>query len=174
MKLHRYCVLSALVFFVACQAAPAQPALVQNPEFDRTIRQYLDFTIPVITCQELKETQEDIVLLDARERDEFEVSHITGAKHIGFKKFNREILDSIPKNSHIVVYCSIGYRSEKIGEKLQDLGYQNVSNLYGSIFEWVNQGLPVVDPKGNPTNKIHTYNKSWSRWVEGEQVSKEW
>ena len=43
------------------------------------------------------------------------------------------------------MYCSIGKRSEKVTQKLKKAGYNNVSNLYGGIFEWVNQGNEVVD-----------------------------
>ena len=42
-------------------------------------------------------------------------------------------------------------RSEKIGKKLLDMGYTNVKNLYGSIFEWANQGNILVDQKGSET-----------------------
>ena len=49
------------------------------------------------------------------------------------------------KSDTIVLYCSIGYRSEKIGEKLVEMGYGHVFNLYGGIFEWVNRDLPVYN-----------------------------
>ena len=41
---------------------------------------------------------------------------------------------------HIIVYCSIGVRSEDIGEKLKELGYTKILNLYGGIFDWKNKG----------------------------------
>ena len=163
-----------LLLFAGPFFAQAQQVLVQNPAFDRTIRQYLEFSVPTISCQELNEIKKDVVLLDAREEKEFKVSHIAGARNIGYKKINLDVLNTIPKDSKIVVYCSIGYRSEKIGERLQQLGYFDVSNLYGSIFEWVNQDLPLVDNAGKSTNKLHTYNRSWSRWVEEGKAQKEW
>src|SRR5690606_42136192 len=49
----------------------------------------------------------------------------------------------IPKQSTIVVYCAVGNRAERIGEKLLKAGYKHVYNLYGGIFEWMNQGNPV-------------------------------
>ena len=71
----------------------------------------------------------------------------------------------------MVVYCTVGYRSERIGEKLQKMGFQDVHNLYGGITEWVNQGHKVVDPEGNETPKVHTYSKDWGKWLkEGEKV----
>ncbi len=56
----------------------------------------------------------------------------------------------IGEESKVVVYCSVGYRSEKIAEKLKAAGYKNVFNLYGGIFEWENQNLPVYDSNGEP------------------------
>ena len=50
----------------------------------------------------------------------------------------------------------IGVRSEQIGEQLKAMGYDNIKNLYGGIFEWTNQGYPVF--KGNQqTLKVHAY-----------------
>jgi hypothetical protein len=84
----------------------------------------------------------------------------------GFDHVDFQMLDTLPKDQPILVYCSIGFRSEKIARKLRKKGFKNVSNLYGSIFEWVNRGYPVVDSVGQPTPKIHTYNKSWGQWVD--------
>jgi hypothetical protein len=70
-----------------------------------------------------------------------------------------------------VVYCTVGVRSEKVGEKLKAAGYQNVRNLYGSIFEWVNQGNPVVDNQGKPTQQVHAYSRVWGVWLnKGEKI----
>ena len=64
------------------------------------------------------------------------------------------------------MYCSVGYRSEKISEKLTDLGFQNVSNLYGGMFGWVNAEQPIVSGQGKPTDEIHPYDKKWGKWLE--------
>jgi len=54
------------------------------------------------------------------------------------------------------------------------MGYKNVYNLYGSIFEWVNDGNEVVDKNNKPTDEVHTYNKKWSKWVEEGKAKKIW
>jgi 3-mercaptopyruvate sulfurtransferase SseA len=70
-----------------------------------------------------------------------------------------------------VVYCSIGARSQEIGKKLQAAGYQNVYNLYGGIFHWVNEDNPVFTPDSDLTEQVHTYNKRWGMWLKkGEKV----
>jgi hypothetical protein len=67
------------------------------------------------------------------------------------------------KSIPLVVYCSVGVLSEDIGEKLEALGYTNVKNLYGGIFEWKNKGYPVIDNNGKDTRKVHAYNKRWGQ-----------
>lgn len=141
----------------------------QNPEgFEALCRDTLAGTIPTIRISEFvsqRSENPDTFVLDAREKAEYKVSHIDGAINIGNEKFNLNALNGIPKNAPIVIYCSIGYRSEKIGEQLQDAGYINVHNLFGGIFSWYNNGLPVYDSKGNATNQIHGYDKEWSQWL---------
>ncbi|MCO6501020.1 MAG: rhodanese-like domain-containing protein [Vicingus serpentipes] len=131
-------------------------------------------TIPIISVQNLKKvenTKKPLVILDAREKNEYNVSHIKKAQYVGYDHFNIKSLKAIDKESTIVVYCSVGYRSEKIGEKLKRAGFNKVLNLQGGIFEWVNEGYPVVDENGNATNKVHAYNASWGKWItKGEKV----
>ena len=92
----------------------------------------------------------------------------------GYKKFDWSILENTPKDQAIVVYCSIGFRSEKIGEQLKERGFTNVKNLYGSLFEWANKGHPIIDQNGIKTKKVHTYNRTWSKWVENGELIKVW
>ena len=105
---------------------------------------------------------------------EYEVSHIPGAQYLGYNDFDVNRIGKIPRDAKIVLYCSIGYRSEKIGERLKRSGYTNVYNLYGSIFDWINRGNVVVDKNGQPTKRVHTYNRNWSKWVDGQKVEKIW
>lgn len=159
------------LFLTICQPGCSQPLPenrppVTNPAFDTVIAQTIHFSVPVIGVKDLKNIRNEVFIFDTREREEYEVSHIPGAKFLGFKTFDPNQLEGLSKDSKIVLYCSIGYRSEKIGEKLKRLGYANVYNLYGSLFEWANQGNTLVDGNGRPTNKIHTYNEAWSQWVE--------
>jgi predicted sulfurtransferase len=86
---------------------------------------------------------------------------------VGYKGFEKDsITNKIEdKNAPIVVYCSIGVRSEDIGEKLQKAGFTNVKNLYGGIFEWKNQGNPVYKNKME-TDSVHTFNKQWGKLLD--------
>ncbi|NND79448.1 MAG: rhodanese-like domain-containing protein [Maribacter sp.] len=145
---------------------------VAQKKMDRLIRIFNNETIPYMQISEAIES-DSIVFLDTREIDEFKVSHLKNAVWVGYDTFDPKIVkDSIPDtNTPIVVYCSIGVRSEDIGEKLQKLGYKNIQNLYGGIFKWKNLGHPVFDTIGNETEKVHGYNKLWGKLLtKGEKV----
>ena len=161
-----FCKLAFLVFGLsACAQVPEHRPAVENPDFDARLTKLLSFSVPVIGVDELAKKESDVYILDAREPAEYKVSHIPGARCIGYDNFDETALQDIPQDAEIVVYCSVGYRSEKVGEKLKKQGYANVSNLYGSIFEWVNAGHPVENAAGRPTDSVHTYNRKWSKWV---------
>jgi len=146
-----------------------------NPKFEDKIDRMLSETVPFKYVSDLEEINlNDVILLDAREWEEYEVSHIPDARYIGYKKPVFTSLSDVEPDTEVIVYCSIGYRSEKIAEKLRDQGFTNVFNLYGSIFEWVNQGNTIEDSKGETTTKIHTYSKKWSQWMINEQFEKVW
>ncbi len=169
---------SVLIAFLlsiwGCTAqVPTDRAHCQNPDFDKKVANWINFSVKTINPSQAKQL-DSAVFFDARERNEFDVSHLPNAVFVGYKNFDAQKLAGFDKNRPIVVYCSIGYRSEKIGEKLIKMGFENVFNLYGSIFEWVNQGYEVVDAKGEKTQRVHTFNKSWSRWVDNKNVVKTW
>jgi rhodanese-related sulfurtransferase len=136
---------------------------------DEVLQQYNTHSIPYISVEGLRALQinGEIVILDTRETSEFEVSSISGAKCVGFNDFSVEDISAEIKDKKqpIIVYCSLGIRSEEIGEKLEKAGYTNVQNLYGGIFEWKNKGYPVLNQNNTETDSVHTFSKSWSKWL---------
>lgn len=137
-------------------------------EFEKMLENLIDFKVPTVTVAELKTMQKKgkVYLLDARETREYNVSHLPNAKRVGYDNFSLSSVKHIPKSATITVYCTVGYRSGKIVEKLRNAGYKNVYNLHGSIVEWANQGNKLVDSKGKTTTKVHTYSKDWSKWLK--------
>ncbi len=147
-------------------------SLVSQDKMDRTLRKYNKESIPYIKVDALQ-GMNHVMTLDARRKEEYEVSHLKNALWVGFKTFDLEAVSAKieDKSTQIVVYCSIGVRSENIGEKLRDAGYTNVKNLYGGIFAWKNEGYPVYDSQDNETEKVHAFNKHWGKLLKkGEKV----
>lgn len=145
-----------------------QMASCQTKEYKEKLESLYNNTVPLIDTEDLVEIMQSdtpLVLLDIRSVEEYAVSHIQRAKYIDYDHFSEEMVKDLPREAPVIVYCSVGYRSEKIGEKLQKMGFQNVRNLYGGIFQWKNDGFEVLNPEGKPTDSVHTYNKSWSKWL---------
>lgn len=141
----------------------------QDKDYDRMLKHLYSWNVDVIHPKQLSDTIAKgikVVLLDSREPNEFNVSHLSSAINIGYDNFRMESISKISKEDLIVVYCSVGYRSEKIGKELLDAGYKNVLNLYGGIFEWVNEGHGVVDNSNQSTTRVHAYSKSWGIWLK--------
>ena len=111
------------------------------------------------------------ILLDIREREEYEVSQIKDAIWVGYDDFDLSRVKDIDRDQEIIVYCSVGYRSSKIGRELIEAGYTNVKNLYGGIFLWANEGRPLFH-NSSQTNRIHAYNKKWGRFVTNPDLTK--
>ena len=141
----------------------------QNPDgFDKMLERYLTGSVPLATPQQLHyemSRTNDLYILDTRQKKEYEVSHIKGARFVGYDNFKLSSLKDIPKSSKIYLYCAIGYRSEKVGDQLKAAGYTKLYNIYGGIFNWVNSGYPVYTKEGEKATRVHGYNKKWSKWI---------
>ena len=144
---------------------------VKSKRFQFLLNTILSAKTPVIDVKEAAADKNNYIFLDAREAEEYNVSHIPNARFIGFEHFELSSISDLPKNKPLIVYCSIGKRSEKITKKLLKEGFSNVHNLYGGIFEWVNQGYGIVDNQNKPTNKVHAYGRFWGQFLDkGEKV----
>ena len=136
---------------------------------EEVLLKYNKQSIPYIYPEMLADIQKDssIVLLDTRERKEYQISHIKGALYAGYENFNLQKVSKVIKNkeAQIIVYCSLGVRSEDIAEILQKAGYTNIQNLHGGIFDWKNNNLPLVNAKQKQTDSVHVYSKKWGKWL---------
>jgi rhodanese-related sulfurtransferase len=142
--------------------------VLSQDNLSKLLKKYNQESIPYISVQELAISKTSAVLLDAREPEEFAVSHLKNAICVGYEDFNlKTVTNSIKnKDQDIVVYCSLGIRSEDIAIKLKKEGYKNVKNLFGGIFEWKNNNLKIYNQKNQTTDSIHAFSKKWSKWLK--------
>jgi len=153
-------------FFLTGFSSIAQESLSE------LLNKHNSHSVPYISVQELAMPKTKALIIDAREVEEYNVSHIKNAFSVGYNSFDlKKVTDNIKdKNQLIVVYCSLGIRSENIADQLKKSGYANIYNLYGGLFEWKNVGFPVYNEIGE-TNKVHGFSKEWSVWLKkGECV----
>ena len=170
MKFFR--ILLVALIFTAC-AKPQQTA--NNADSLAEIKQTVRTKFPSITQLSTNDydawmkdsTRKKPLLLDARKPEEFSVSHLRYAISVADEPQIVEALKDYPKDAPIVAYCSVGYRSSQLAEKLKAQGYTNVVNLEGSIFQWANEGRPIFQNE-QPTNQVHQYDKKWGELLKPE------
>lgn len=81
-----------------------------------------------------KMMNDDVIILDVREKEEYNNGHIKNALNIPLDNIISEEID-IDKNKTILVYCQSGNRSKTASSKLASLGYENIYN-FGGINDW--------------------------------------
>src|SRR5690606_16357909 len=92
---------------------------VKNPEYQRFLEDLYKGQAPAITVEDLQDADgEEIYLLDTREPQEYQISHLKYARQVGNIWFDMRDVYDIPKEGLIVVYCTIGNRSSRIAEKM--------------------------------------------------------
>ena len=102
------------------------------------------------------------ILLDVRTEDEWNVSHLPGSRRVAPNASAGEATAGIAKETPIVTYCAVGYRSGALAIKLSAAGFTSVRNLDGSIFQWANEHRALVrDDK--PVTTVHPYSRLWGR-----------
>jgi len=107
------------------------------------------------------------VLLDVRTVEEWNVSHLPGARRVEPTADAESAAAGLAKETPIVTYCAVGYRSGEIADRLRAAGFKNVRNLEGSIFQWANEHRPLVRDKEHVT-QVHPYNSFWGRLLSDE------
>lgn len=105
------------------------------------------------------------LVLDARTPEEHAVSHLPGAVSAPDAESALTAIRNTGAETPVVVYCSVGWRSSDLVQQLRDRGVEKVWNLEGSIFQWANEGRPVVR-NGEEVRQVHPYDESWGRFLE--------
>jgi rhodanese-related sulfurtransferase len=86
-----------------------------------------------ITANQLRFCFDKIVIIDIREREEFDKKYIPGSVNMDINEIDKVSELILDKNTPIVVCCTSGIRSIAAGERLCEIGYTNVYNLLGGI-----------------------------------------
>ncbi len=84
------------------------------------------------------------VLIDVRERDEWERGHLPGAVHLSRGVLERDVEEAVPDpDTPVVLYCGGGYRSALAAASLQEMGYTDVASMDGGWRAWTGAGYPT-------------------------------
>ncbi|MEM7025326.1 MAG: rhodanese-like domain-containing protein [Pseudomonadota bacterium] len=165
----------AAVLFVALTIAVVAQAAnwADTKELVRTdFPEAPQLSVPAL-AKTLVEPAPKPLLIDVREPEEYAVSHLPGAVNAQGAEVEQLVRDAGAEQP-VVLYCSVGYRSSRETENLRRKGFENVSNLEGSIFEWANAGNPLVrgGPESQtPTDVVHPFDDDWGLLLDPERRS---
>ena len=97
--------------------------------------------IDVERARQLVEGADPPVLVDVRERNEWNQGHIPGAVLIPLGELESRIDDAAPDRSRpVILYCASGNRSARAARTLAELGYEDAVNVAGGFTEWAARG----------------------------------
>jgi sulfur-carrier protein adenylyltransferase/sulfurtransferase len=100
------------------------------------------------------------VLVDVRERDEYEQGFIPSADWIPRGFLELKIEELVPdREREIIVYCAGGVRSALGARSLTELGYTRVSSMAGGFRSWKNAGYPFERPRVLTPEQIKRYSR---------------
>ena len=165
-------VITILLLLLFSGTATAQPALAL---IERTLA--LKHPVAQLKTDSLAtrlSTQDStgVLLFDVRRADEFAVSRIRGAVRadpdLTADEFARMFAGAL-KEKELVFYCSVGYRSSILLERVQqqalEAGAVSLANLRGGIFRWYNERRPLHDGTGK-VDTVHRYDAFWGRLLK--------
>ena len=102
---------------------------------------------PSVAAEILADPPDDLVILDVRTQEEFDEGYVEGAAMLDFYSADfAEQLAELDRDVPYVVYCRSGNRSGQTVEMMDELGFENVTDVDGGIVAWSDAGLPVVIP----------------------------
>lgn len=107
------------------------------------------------------------LLFDVRTQEEWDVSHLPDARRVDPKADVEQVAAGLSKDTPIVTYCAVGYRSGEMADRLRAAGFSNVRNLEGSIFQWANEHRPLVKEEKRVTT-VHPYDRLWGRLLSDD------
>jgi phage shock protein E len=121
----------------ACMSTPSRfQKLVQGAKTNIT---------EITPTDAAREIERGAMLIDVREKEDWDAGHIPGARHLSRGVLELEIEDLAPAlDTPIICHCGGGSRSALAAESLQKMGYQHVKSLAGGFKAWKESGLPTT------------------------------
>ena len=133
MKRFVIILLLLILILTSCGKSEGEIKMIKNKDG------YIEITQDM--AKEIMDAENDILIVDVREEEEYAESHIKGAvllplsvlKSIEAENAAAEIIPD--KGSKVLIYCRSGRRSKEASKILSDLGYENIYE-FGGILTW--------------------------------------
>jgi rhodanese-related sulfurtransferase len=115
----------------------AESAFANSPNVLRSLPNLLPTEL-----EHARSVNDDVVVLDVREHDEWRNGNIPGAIHVPMWEVLDRV-DELPRERPIAIVCAGGQRSSLIGSLLLNRGFTNLINVTGGMKSWTTASLPV-------------------------------
>jgi hydroxyacylglutathione hydrolase len=102
----------------------------------------LDAELPMLSPLEAAQIERDALVIDVREKNEYDAGHITGAFNIPYGLLPEHMTD-LPQDRPILLYCTSGTRSQIAASLLMKHGFRDFASLEGGIRAWEAAGLTL-------------------------------
>jgi len=138
-----------IILFLSAQSAFAGPSIEEVQKNVVNLWKPIKESQPHVMAVDFKkilESEKNIILIDVRTADEYKAAHIPGAINIprGLLEWvtPRQIEDT---DTPIYTYCRTGARSAFAAQRLTEMGYTKVTNIYDAFKGWVEAGYGVYN-----------------------------
>lgn len=119
--------------------------VIVSQEFSQLFRGYKEITPGALTQLINRESP---LVIDLSSLQDFEKSHIPGAKHVLLSQFDPENKELAKvKDMPVAVYCKTGTTSAQAAARLKKAGFSKVFWLGGGLAAWQRADLPVIRGK---------------------------
>lgn len=103
--------------------------------------------VPAVSPQQAAQMQSEknAVIIDVREKDEWNTGHIAGAIHIPLSEISNRVAELTKyQNQPVIMQCRSGARSAKAADILAKSGFTNVHNMDGGLNAWQKADLKTT------------------------------
>ncbi len=129
----------------------------------RQILEEVKKEIPEVTVEEVKkkkDKQEDFVLLDVRDDDEYREGYIPDALHVTRGMLEFSIENYVPdRDKKIIIHCAAGLRSLLAAKSLREMGYTDTASMAGGYRAWTAAGFPTAKDKPMTAEQMERYSR---------------
>ena len=115
--------------------SPTITSLIDYEQFCNPTKHQVIKEISPLELKAWMNSKKEFQLIDVRERKEIELVSIGGI-NVPVKSVESNLIN-IRKDIPVLVYCKSGGRSSLVVKKLQNMGYENATNLSGGILKWI-------------------------------------
>ena len=92
--------------------------------------------IPAADAVAMHRNGDDLVYLDVRESNEWNLFRIPGAVHLPVGRVREDVRNVISPDSRVIIYCARGGRAAQAADIMRELGYERVATIKGGVLAW--------------------------------------